>query len=79
MLIYRWWNLGGKAVGELFLCHCLEERVYCICTEAISLLQLNKGFEKANSTKESWYPVSSPTTMLDPQLQYLITVTIFSR
>lgn len=60
MLIYRWWNLAGGRVGRavwrkatvsLFLCHCLEDGVYCICTKAFSLLQLNKGFEKSSPTK----------------------------
>lgn len=62
MLIYRLWNLGGGRHISLFLSHGLEDAVYCVCAEALSLLLLNKGFEKSGPTKEtfSWSPSALP-------------------
>ena len=74
---------GGrrKATVSLFLCHCLEDGVYCICTKAFSLLQLNKGFEKSSPTKGNLNLVPHLFLLLPwpPQSKYLMTVIAFPR
>lgn len=74
---------GGSKEGtvSLFLCHCLEDGVYCICTKAFSLLQLNKGFEKSSSTKGNLNLVPHLSLLLPwpPQSKYLMTVIAFPR
>lgn len=74
-----WGGVGGRQQSACFN-QCLEVGVYCICTTAFSLLQLNKGFEKSSQQKEilTWSLFCS-LHHLGPQSKYLMTVTAFSR